>query len=320
MKIGYFPGCSLHSTGRELDESLKALAGPLELQLSEVDDWSCCGASSAHSANHELGVALGARNLSLAKAQGHDRVMAPCAACFNRLAMARHEVDASAALRGQMEKLLGRKLDGGVEVMNVVALLREVEPLIRKNVQRALSGLKVACYYGCLLVRPAEVAGKDDPEAPTSMEQVVSALGATPVTWHRRLDCCGGSFSLSRVGSVVRLGRAIVEDARAAGAQVIAVACPMCHSNLDMRQKAMAARGAAGMPIVYITQLAGLALGLAPGPLGLSRHFVSTAPLLAWLAGASKALPAASATPAKPAPKPAAKPPAASASTPAGGN
>lgn len=292
MKIGYFPGCSLHATARELDESLRAVAAPLDVELDEVTDWSCCGASSAHVTSHDLAVALAARNLSLAEAQGHARVMAPCAACYNRLATARHALAESPALRTRLGALFERRFEGTTEVTNLVGLLRELGPSLRAKVVRPLSGLKVACYYGCLLVRPAEIAGGDDPEAPTSMEDVVSALGATPVAWNRRLDCCGGSFSIARTDSVVRLGRAIVDDARAAGAQAIAVACPMCHSNLDLRQHAMVRRGEAAMPILYLTQLVGMALGLEPGPLGLGRHFVSTKAFVAALP-AQKALAAA---------------------------
>lgn len=282
MKLGYFPGCSLHGSGREFDESLKAIAAPLSLELDEIKDWSCCGATSAHATDHLLSVALGARNLSLAEAQGAEKVMAPCAACFSRLATARHELGRDEALATRVRGMLERPFTNRVEVLNVLTVLRELTPQIKQQCAGALSGMKVACYYGCLLVRPAEIAGPDDPEHPTSMEQIASATGATPVEWNRKVECCGGSFSLARTGSVVRLGRSILEDAKAAGADVVVVACPMCHSNLDLRQAAMAQRGEElGMPILYLTQLVGLGLRLAPEALGLGRHFVSTRPVTA---------------------------------------
>jgi len=284
MRIGYYPGCSLHGTSREFDESLRAVATALDVELVEVDDWSCCGATSAHATNHLLGVALAARNLALAEAQGQDAVLAPCAACYNRLASARHELAEDATLAGRIPAIIGRPLSGGVAVRNVVELLRGLTTAIATKTVRPLAGLKLACYYGCLLLRPAPVGEFDDPEAPVSMEEVVAATGATTVAWNMRLECCGGAFSIPRTSSVVRLGRAIIADARAAGAGAIVVACPMCHSNLDFRQRAMAARGEPRMPVLFLTEVVGLALGIAPARLGLRRHYVDTAAVLAGAA------------------------------------
>ena len=276
MRLGYYPGCSLHGTAREFDESLRAVAAPLGLELVEVDDWSCCGATSAHSTSRLLSVALPARNLALAAEQGHDQVLAPCAACYNRLASARHAVASDAALAAQVPGLIGRPFANSVAARNVVEVLREQLGTLRERAVRPLAGLKIACYYGCLLVRPAEVCAFDDPEAPVSMEEVVAATGATAVAWSRRLDCCGGGFSLTRTASAVRLSREILDDARAAGADAIVVACPMCHSNLDFRQKALVRRGEEGLPVLFLSELVGLALGLDAETLGLERHFVDT--------------------------------------------
>ena len=293
MKLGYFPGCSLHGTARELNESLGEVARRLDLQLDEIKDWACCGASSAHQVNHLLGVALPARTLALAEEQGMERVVAPCAACFNRLAEARHEIAEDAALAREVGRVLDRPFGNKVEVINLVQAMRELGPAIKEKTVRPLAGLKVACYYGCLLVRPSEVCSFDDQEDPVSMEEVVAATGATAVAWRRRLDCCGGAFSVARTGSVVRLSRAILDDARSAGADAIAVACPMCHSNLDFRQKAMARDGRSlQLPILYLTQLVGLALGLDEQTLGLARHFVDAGPTLRKLAAAAPAAPA----------------------------
>jgi heterodisulfide reductase subunit B len=286
MKIGYYPGCSMHGTSREFDESLKEVARAIGAELQEIDDWSCCGSSSAHPVSHRLAVALSARNLALAEAQGFGEVVAPCAACYNRLAGARHAIAEDAGLAREIPAILGRPFQNRVAVRNVVELLRTSAPAIGQKVTRPLKGLKVACYYGCLLVRGEGVAEFDDTEQPTSMEEVVKACGATPVKWNMALECCGGSFSISRTGSVVRLGRVILEDARRAGADLVLVACPMCHSNLDFRQQAMMRRGESGMPILFVTELVGLALGLGGGPLGLERHFVSTAPVLSKLSSA----------------------------------
>ncbi len=286
MKVGYYPGCSMHGTAREFDESLKAIAGPLGLELVEIEDWSCCGASSAHMTDHLLAVTLAARNLALAEEQGLATVLAPCAACYNRLASARHEIATDRDLSGRAARILDRPFQNSVKVVSIVEVLRECVDTLKQKATNPLTGLSIACYYGCLLVRPAEVTGFDDAEDPTSMDLAVKAAGASPVSWRRKVDCCGGGFSLSRTGSVIRLGRAIIDDAAKEGAQAIAVACPMCHSNLDFRQKAMARvdEGKKPMPIVYITQLIGLSLGLAPSALGLKRHFVDTAPVFRALA------------------------------------
>ena len=289
MRLGYFPGCSLHGTSREFDESVRSVSGPLGIDLTELEDWSCCGATSGHATNHLLGVTLAARNLALAEEQGHAEVLAPCAACFNRLASARHEIAGDAELAGRVGKVLARPFGNKVAVRNVVDVLRASIPAVKERATRPLKGLKLACYYGCLLVRPAEVVGFDDAEDPRSMEEVVSACGATAVSWNRRLDCCGGAFSLSRTASVVRLGRAILDDARKAGADAVVVACPMCQSNLDFRQKAMNQEGTGAMPILFLTQVVGLALGLDAKDLGLQRHFVSTTDFVGRARGADEA-------------------------------
>jgi heterodisulfide reductase subunit B2 len=298
MTLGYYPGCSLHATGREFGESTRAVLRALDVELREIDDWSCCGATSAHATNHLLSVALPARNLALAEAQGLDEVLAPCAACFNRLASARHEIAGDPALAGRMPELLGRPFANRVTVRNVVDVLHAAIPSLKEKVTLPLTGMKVACYYGCLLLRPAEVTGCEDAEAPTTMEDVVRAAGATTVAWDLRLECCGAGMSLSRTTSVVRLGRAIIDDARRAGAAAIAVACPMCHSNLDFRQAAMTRRGEAPLPVLYLTELVGLALGVAPADLGLGRHFVDTAALVASASAPSAPPPKTSAAPA----------------------
>lgn len=292
MTLAYYPGCSLKGTSREFEESFLAVTRALRIEMTEIDDWNCCGASSAHPISRDLGVALPARNLALAAEQGADEVVAPCAACFNRLATAQYELGADADLAARMPGILGHPLPPALRIHNVVDLLAayapRIEELVAARVERPLlAGLRVAAYYGCLLVRPNEVTGFDDAEQPATMETVISAAGASPVAWNMAVECCGGAFSISRTQSVVRLGRRIVNDARAHGAQAIAVACPLCHTNLDLRQAAMTARGEEPVPALFITDLVGLAIGLSPGELGLARHFVDTEPLLASLAAAA---------------------------------
>jgi heterodisulfide reductase subunit B len=287
--LAYYPGCSLHGTEPEYDESLRAVVEALGIAIAEIPDWNCCGASSGHTTDHLLGVALPARNLALAEAAGFDRLLAPCAACYNRLAAAHLAVAEDASLAGQMPDILGRPFANSVEVMSVATLLRDTAPTIAemaaapRQTPNPLVGVKLAAYYGCLLVRPPELSGGDDPEQPMFMDEVIEACGAEAVDWNMKVECCGGAFSVSRTSSVLRMGRAIIEDARRAGAEAIVVACPLCHTNLDLRQKAMESRGQPRIPVLFITQVVGLALGLAPDSLGLKRHFISTQPLLADL-------------------------------------
>jgi len=294
MKIGYYPGCSLHGTARELGESLQAVSKHLGIELDEIPDWSCCGATAAHSTNHLLAVGLAARNLWLASKQEHDRLMTPCAACFSRLATARFELRKDPQLASKVDSLLGPGLSLDVRVLNMVDLFHEMIPTLKERITHPLAGLKVACYYGCLLVRPGEVTGCAEPDAPVAMQEVVEALGATAVRWDMSLACCGAGLSISRTDSVLRLGREILADARKAGATAVIVGCPMCQSNLDLRQGAMARAGEtpSEMPILFLSQLIGLALGLQDTELGLHRHFVDPFSVLHALR-MPKALPAA---------------------------
>jgi heterodisulfide reductase subunit B len=282
MKLGYFPGCSLHATAREYDESLNAVLPALGIELEAIQDWACCGATSAHATNHLLGVALPARTLMQAEKQNLDRIFAPCAACYNRLASAQHALVHDKTTAAQVQSLLGYSLMNPAEILSIAQLLSGLTEEIHKSATNPLKGVKVACYYGCLLVRPPEICKFDDAEAPSSLENIVSAAGATPVRWDMSLECCGGGFSLSRTASVVRLSRAILRSARSAGAHVLVVACPMCHSNLDFRQQAINRLGndEAPIPILFISQLVGLSLGLKPTQLGLERHFVNPQPFL----------------------------------------
>ena len=288
MNVGYYPGCSLHATAREYAESLNAIAAELDLQFDEIRDWACCGATAAHSTSHLLSVALPARTLMLAEKQNLDRVFAPCAACYNRLASARYAMAQDKNLADRVQDILGEAFRNSVSVSSIAQLLNGMIDQIKVKCGKRLNNLKVACYYGCLLVRPPEICKFDDPESPSSMEKVAAAAGAEPVKWDLALECCGGGFSLSRTASVIRLSRSILRSAGKTGARAIVVACPMCHSNLDFRQQAINMRDNAAepIPILFLSQLVGLGLGLDPDRLGLERHFVSPEPVLDFVGAA----------------------------------
>ncbi len=280
-RLGYYPGCSLGGTAKEYDVSTRAIASRLDVFLEEIQDWNCCGATSAHATNHLLSVALPARSLAIAESQGLQRILTPCAACFNRLAMAGKQVREDKDLAAEVCEIIERPLKHPPQILSMMEFLQESLPTLRSKITKPLQGMKIACYYGCLLLRPAEICTFDDPEAPSSMEEIVRATGAEPVDWPMRTECCGGGFSLSRTASVVRLGRTILESAQKAGAQALVLACPMCQSNLDFRQQAIAAamKKPLSLPIIYITQLIGVALGLSGAELGFAKHYVSPAAL-----------------------------------------
>lgn len=279
MKIGYYPGCSLSGTGKEYDISLKKVLSFLDIELEEIIDWSCCGATSAHATNHLLSTTLPSRNLALANKQNIDEILAPCAACYNRLIVSQHEVEKNPQIKKATEELFGENNYKSISILNIIELFQKVgkDKIIEKR-QSELKGIKAACYYGCLLVRPFEITGFDDSEQPHSMEELISAAGAIPVDWNFRMECCGASHSIAHKEIVVDLSEKIISDASLHGADVIVVACPMCHSNLDMRQRSM--KNNKKMPVLYLSEFIGLALGIKAEDLGLNLHFISSVSLL----------------------------------------
>jgi heterodisulfide reductase subunit B len=284
MKYAFFPGCSLESTGWDFDRSTRAICGALGIELVEISDWVCCGSTPAHTTNASLSVALPVMNLQKAQAMGLP-VLTACASCYARLRTANHVVRSDQAERSRVERITGKPYDGGVEVRHLLDVLVNDLGLeaIRGKVVRPLKGMRVACYYGCLLTRPPEIVAFDDTEHPVCMDDLVAAIGAEPVDWPFKTECCGGALSITRSEIVNRLGFRLLTMARQAGAECLAVACPLCESNLDLRQAdAAKAHGAIpDTPVLYITQLLGLALGLSEAEVGLDAVIVSAAPLLA---------------------------------------
>lgn len=274
--IGYYPGCSLSGGGIELDLSIRAISEAAGVELRELDDWNCCGATAAHSLDHTLAVALPYRVLALAAEQGMAELLAPCAACFSRLKGTAVRVERNAELNERAAKMAGRSYSGGVAVLNINEYCaRLLKAGLAEKLTHKLTGLKVAPYYGCLLSRGEDVV-HDDPEHPDAMTGAIEAAGAEVVDWNFANECCGGGFSMSLTDAVVDLSDKILTDAEAAGADVVLTGCPMCHSNLDMRQQTInaAGRGPHELPILYVSELLGLAAGVDAKALGLGRHFV----------------------------------------------
>lgn len=278
MKLAYYPGCSAESTARDMHMSSAAVAKKLGIELVEPEGWSCCGATPGHQTDRTLAASLAVANLTKVKDMGLDMVM-NCAACYSRMKMANHEMINSPEMRQQVADAVGQDYDGSVRVRHLLEVLLEDIGLakIQEAVVKPLNGLKIASYYGCLLVRPAEIMQFDDDENPTSMDKLVDMLGGESLDWPHKTECCGGSLSMTRTDLVVKLSDSIVGMAKEAGADCMVVACPLCQINLDLRQldiKKQLGREH-NMPILYITQLIGLCLGIPANELGLSKLMIS---------------------------------------------
>ncbi len=295
-QIAYYPGCSLHSMASEYDHSIRAVAEALDLELVEPEGWVCCGSSPAHRADPHLAIELPLKNLALIEQMGLGEVALPCAMCFNRFRAALHDLDADPALKTKTEAEVGRRFADALTVRSLLDVMVNRVGLnrITEQVKTPLTGLKVACYYGCLLTRPPGITGAAQAEYPQEMDQLMSALGATPVDWGSKTTCCGASLSITRTDIVLDLGARILAEARACGADAIVVACPLCHANLDGRQhqirhssspsrleKEKGLRMGGEIPVFYFTQLMALAFGLGEKAAALSKNMVDPRPLLA---------------------------------------
>lgn len=276
MQYSYYPGCSLEATGVEYNLSTRAVAGALGLELVELPGWTCCGSSSAHAVNKDLALGLAAHNIALAQEQGRDLVV-PCSACYTRLSKADYEMRHDPAEKARAEKLAGFSYTGKIQIYSFLEIVKDRVGCdeVARAVRKPLTGLKVACYYGCLLVRPPEVRPFDRAEDPTSLDELAAALGAEPVPWCYKTSCCGAGLSLTRPEVVEQLVARLLAAAREAGADALVTACPLCQNNLEMRRPAQE-----GIPVFYFTELMGLAFGLGETPGWLKKHLVDPFPLL----------------------------------------
>lgn len=279
MNVGYYPGCALHGSSNDYEQSLRACLGALDVQLQEVKGWICCGATAAHSLNHKLSLALPARNLALAERDGHKQLFAPCPLCSMQLLKVQKAI-AGNGLRGELSQIVEADLRGDGQILNLIQLFENIGlDRLKAAVQEPLKSITAACYYGCLLTRPPDVVHFDDFEQPKSMEAVVAALGAKTVEWNCKTECCGAGMTMANEETVLDLANKILTNAADHGANCVVVACPMCHVNLDMKQPAVERRYGKklGMVIYYLSDLVGLALGCSAERLGINRHFVTKA-------------------------------------------
>jgi heterodisulfide reductase subunit B len=283
MKYSYFPGCSLKGLGRSYEESLLPVMKHLGVELAELDDWNCCGATAYMSVDEGKAAVLAARNLAIAEKAGPEDLMTPCSACYLVLNKTQHNIADFPEINATVRRALGSaKLayNGTVKVRHPLDMLINDVGLdvIKEKVVRPLKGLKVAPYYGCQVVRP--YATFDDGWNPTTMDRLLATLGAEVVDYPLKTKCCGGSLTGTVPEAGLRLTYILLKEAVRRGADVIATVCPLCQFNLDAYHDQIARRwGPARIATVYFTQLMGLAFGLAPEPLGLKRNFVPMKPL-----------------------------------------
>ncbi|SMB98088.1 heterodisulfide reductase subunit B [Thermanaeromonas toyohensis ToBE] len=279
MLFGYYPGCSLHSTAAEYDASTRAVFQALNIPLKEVPDWNCCGATSGHSLNTYLSHSLALRNLVLAEGVAPHLVV-PCAACYNALRSTQAFLESgekeAKKLKEDINSFMGREYKGVLKVHHLLEVLGapEVLSLLKEKQKVSLAGLKPAAYYGCLLTRPPKIVNFEaNAEQPQLMDRLLKALGAEPVSWSHKTECCGASLSIPAAEIVYELVKKIVQAAVRAGANVLVTACPLCQTNLDTRQPE-----GYNLPVLYISEILGLALGIsAPW---LNKHIIDPSPVL----------------------------------------
>lgn len=278
MKVTYYPGCSLEGTARDYADSIEGVCEALGIELQEIPDWNCCGATAAHSINHKASIDLPGRNLQLAGQLSNADMLVPCPLCFNRLKTAAHELEGNGHGYGTK---LSAKPPTIWDLANFFATDGMLEKLA-SGIRTPLTGLKVVSYYGCMASRPPAITGSTDYENPQSIDKIVKALGAVSVDWPYKTDCCGASLMLSRGDMGFKMVGKILDMARRVGAQAVVVSCQMCQGNLDMYQERIEAETDKffGLPIIYFTELIGLAYGLPGAANWLSRHFVDPIPLL----------------------------------------
>ncbi len=285
MKVSYYPGCSLEGTAKSYDLSTRVICDDLGVQLQEIPDWSCCGSSPALKMNRLLSVALSAHTMAQAAKQNLDKIVAPCPFCFRRLRGAQEELESDSHLKAQVEQAIEDRLGGKLGIYSLLEYVHDHvgTDAVHERVSKPLCGLKVIPFYGCYLVKPPKVCRFDDPANPTTLDDILKALGADVLDWDFKAECCGAGLSLSKTETVCELSGRLVREAEYRGADAMVVACQLCQANLDMRQGEIGEKNGMNhaMPILYFTQLMGLSFGHGPRELGLDRHLIDPLPLLA---------------------------------------
>ncbi len=285
MKVAYYPGCSLHASSAFYDHQTKLVTKKLGIDLIELDDWNCCGATSACKTDTFLSIALPARNIGIADASGLDELVIPCSSCYSRSLVAQSVLADNPDLKDSINSELSKKVSGKIKIVSIVELLLKKvnSPEFNEQIKYKLEGFKPACYYGCLLTRfPYDIKVSDNVENPQGMDIICKQLGAKPIDWNYKTDCCGASATVNDTEVALRLMSKIMKDAIAREANCFVTTCPMCQFNLDAYQDMVREKYGIPqkMPVYFITELVGLSLGLSEKDLQIDRHFIDATGLL----------------------------------------
>jgi heterodisulfide reductase subunit B len=285
MQIAYYPGCSLHASSELYDIQCRKVLKNLGIELKEIEDWNCCGATSASKTDDFLAVALPARNLGIADASGLLEMLIPCSSCYNRTLVSQKILSEDTELRNKINTELSKKVEGKIKISSILDILvyKTNSGEIAEKAIKKLEGLKPACYYGCLLTRfPCDIKISDSIENPQGMETVCKALGAEPLDWSYKTDCCGASAAINDAYTSLFLMSRIIKDALARGANCFVTTCPLCQMNIDAYQDHVCERYGIQkkIPVFFITELLGIAMGFTPQEMQIDRHFVDPLGLL----------------------------------------
>ncbi|MBD3278054.1 MAG: disulfide reductase [Candidatus Aegiribacteria sp.] len=300
VKVAYYPGCALNERSSHLDRSARDAVEKLDFQLDELEEWTCCGAVPPVSEERVMNLIAPSRILKDVRDSGRDLLVTICDFCYNTLKRTNYSIKSDSIIQKRVNAFLAddeperaytEKDDeewidytGEVNVVHLMEYLRDVVGYdeITRKLKRSLEGIKIAPYYGCVMLRPQDEIQLDDPENPTIIEDFVSSLNAEPVKYPYRTECCGSYLSVSSPDASTRLCYRILTSARKNGAEAMAVSCPLCFYNLDSRQKAIAEAypDFKPIPVFYFTQLLSVAMGVEIGRQGFERHYVDVEPVL----------------------------------------
>ncbi|MBC8492149.1 MAG: CoB--CoM heterodisulfide reductase iron-sulfur subunit B family protein [Chloroflexi bacterium] len=290
MKMPYYPGCTLNTKAKGFDNSARASARELGLELVELEEWNCCGATFPLLVDNMLDLAGPARVLISARQAG-QRLAVACSTCYNVLKRTNKVIRENEDSREKLNFFLEADYSGDLEVLDLLQVLRDDIGFdkVKEAVKKPLLGLKVAAYYGCMVLRPPAEVAYDDPENPRALDDLITALGAEAVGYSHQGECCGAYLAVKSAEVTAEMGFTILASAQRSGAELVATNCPLCQFNLDRMQKAMGSRhtGFQPIPILYFTQLMGIALGLDSDGFELDRHYVDPRPVLTKWSGGS---------------------------------
>ena len=282
MKIPYYPGCTLNTVAKGFDTSAKESAILLGFELKELNQWNCCGATFPLTPDNVMGLTAPTKVLVNAKREG-DTVTTLCSVCYNVLKRTNKIVRDDKDKRSVVNSFIEEEYDGSLNVIHFLEVLRDKIGFdkVKAAIKRPLKGVKAGAYYGCMLLRPFEDIGIDNAEAPTIFENLLSVLGCEPVEFPNKIECCGAHLAMGNEDVVAKLSGNVLSSAKNKGAEIIVTSCPLCQYNLEKSQKRLKdSVGGTQMPILYFTQLLGLALGQDEESLGLEKNLYDVRPML----------------------------------------